>query len=231
MSKILEALGLPEDATREKALAALQRLKTNRERFDASRDAPTTADWAKQHASLPASIMKKLKLSVAWTSKDVGDAIAAYLATLDPFRDATVAFTKSEKSDLNLTDAADETGVIARIRSIASTRDTLLAAATPVATFQAKVAEKLKADPKLEVGDAQREVSAEEPELYAVMQAGRGYGQPEFNRFSASRALAEEARRIAKSEGCPIDEAQRRASQRWPELVSQRASGSGEVAR
>lgn len=42
-----------------------------------------------------------------------------------------------------------------------------------VARFQARVAEKVKADPKLEVADAQRQVSAEEPELYAEMRRDR----------------------------------------------------------
>jgi len=201
-------------------------------------DATTTAEWAKRNASLPISIETKLKLSKNWTSPDVEAAIAGYLAGLDPWRDTTKSFTTPEKNDLGLTADADEITCIARIRVAASMRDRLRNKAGAAETLGAKVAEKVKADTReidygAKVAEAQRAVSAQEPELYRAIEVNRAIhadrGRADFVRFSATNALALEARHIAKTEGCTIAEAQRRASQRWPELSAMRATGSEDV--
>jgi len=236
---LLKALGLSPDATAEDALEAIAALrthaagpptKTDPGTATPGPDTTTTAEWLDRFAKYPASIVKLLKLPINATKADVDACWDAYLKTLDDARDTTTSIAAKPKSDLGLAADADEVSVIARLRSIASMRDAITKNSAAV-KFHIKVVEARDADPKLTVADAQRQVSAEEPELYSAIQMRRDYDRTDFNRFSASRVLAEEARRIVKDEGCTLAEAQRLASQRWPEIANQRVTGSGEVAR
>lgn len=83
--------------------------------------------------------------------------------------------------------------------------------------FQAKVAEKVKAGATVE--NAQREVAAEEPELFAAIRSTPNPDDVAVSRAIASGALLHVAQDIAKRDGVEFDEAVRRAAVEHPKLA------------
>jgi hypothetical protein len=147
---LTSALGLPESADEPAVLAAIESLKGDAAKLKATEERLTrleaTVSEGKAEKAVDAAIAahKVLPANRAW---------AIQFAARDP--EAFATFVKEAPETIDTTERGSAAGAPEPKSEIAQ--------------FQAKVAEKTKAGKTLE--QAQREVAAEEPELYAAIRA------------------------------------------------------------
>jgi hypothetical protein len=219
LARAAVAAGLPARASLAGVLERVDELR----RFDTT----TTAETLDSIAPFPAAARTWLKghLTVTRTPtvSEFNEAVLAWQGAQEQFRDDTKSVPPQVKTALGLAADASESQVIAKIRSALGLRDAL--AHAPLDKFQAKVAEKVKADTRTidygeKVAQAQREVSIEEPDLYAATRVR--VTSDEAGRFTASSLMALDVRRrIAGGESWT--DAVRNFSAEHPELAHQAA--------
>ena len=190
------------------------------------RQDPTVAETADRIAPIPAETVAWLGAFLTGTGpltrRRFDDAYKAWAAAADPLRVGTTSIPVALKRSLGLPDDALEEIVVAEIRARLSMRDRVANTpgsddeTSPLDRFRAKVAERLTADADLDVASAQRMVAAEDPELFSEIRLG-SVTSTEAVHMSAGGVLAAAAHSIAKRDGVPLGEAQRRAAAEWPE--------------